>query len=174
MRARSTAIGSGLAGLLATATAAGAQEYCVSCTEPAALYRCVIDNPRPGVTPSLQVLCLTTMAHEGKHGQCTVLRGVTVFQCDGPVRRVSVPLDAPAGPPGQTAAAPSQPPAATPAQPQGEPKTLVELAKRAKEQSDQQWKNAGDNWRNVGEKTGQFFKNAINCIGSLFIKCTSE
>ncbi|MBV1696384.1 MAG: hypothetical protein KGP27_18130 [Hyphomicrobiales bacterium] len=173
MRARWTAIGSGLAALLATATVAGAQEYCVSCTEPAALYRCVIDNPRPGATPSLQVLCLTTMAHEGKHGQCTVLRGVTVFQCDGPVRRVSLPPEIPAGPPGQTAAAPSQP-AATPAQPQGEPKTLVELAKRAKDQSDQQWKNAGENWRSAGEKTGQFFKNAFNCIGSLFTKCTSE
>ena len=66
---------------------AEAQEFCVACTEPTAVYRCVIEGARPGGGQPLQVLCVTIMAKEGKHATCGIKRG-TVFDCDGPVKRV--------------------------------------------------------------------------------------
>ena len=59
----------------ALAGGAAAQEYCVSCSEPNAVYRCVIEGARPGGAQSLQVLCVTTMAKEGGHATCAVKRG---------------------------------------------------------------------------------------------------
>ena len=90
------------AGLLgALAASADAQEYCVACTEPGAVYRCVIDGARPGGGQSLQMLCVTSMAKEGKHATCGIKRG-TVFDCDGPVKRVpwsgaELPVETPGG-----------------------------------------------------------------------------
>jgi hypothetical protein len=64
----------------ALAGRAEAQEYCVACTEPSAVYRCVIDGARPGGGQSLQMLCVTSMAKEG-HATCGTARdGV---HCDG-------------------------------------------------------------------------------------------
>ena len=67
---------------LALATAVGvlagraeAQEYCIACTEPAAVYRCVIDGARPGGGQSLQMLCITSMAKDGNHATCGIKRG---------------------------------------------------------------------------------------------------
>ena len=71
----------------ALGAAAAAQEYCVVCSEPSALYRCVIDGAQPQGGQPLQMLCVTAMAKAGGHGTCTVKRG-TVFDCDGPVKRV--------------------------------------------------------------------------------------
>src|SRR5262245_53313675 len=70
----------------AVSRAAG-QEYCVACAEPKAVYRCVIEGARPGGQQPLQLLCTVTMAKEGGHASCSV-RGGTVFECDGPIRRV--------------------------------------------------------------------------------------
>jgi hypothetical protein len=76
--------------VLAGVSGAHAQEYCVQCAEPAATYRCVIEDARPGVVPSLQLHCIQRMATLGGHASCSVKRGVTVFDCDAPVKRVSV------------------------------------------------------------------------------------
>ena len=73
--------------LAAFSGALAAQEYCVACTEPAALYRCILEDAKPGAAPSLQVACISRIAKEGGHGQCTVKRGVTVFECDGIVKQ---------------------------------------------------------------------------------------
>src|SRR5262245_53118372 len=119
---------------------AEAQEYCVTCSEPTAIYRCVIDGARPGGGQSLQMLCVTSMAREGQHATCSVKRG-TVFECDGPVKRVpwagaELPVETPAS-------------ASTTARPQSDPneppRTLVDMAKRANEQSAEQAKKANDN-----------------------------
>lgn len=155
------------------AGAAAAQEYCVACSEPNAIYRCVIENPRPGVTPSLQVLCITVMARDGGHGQCSVKRGVTVFECDGPVKKVAVTaLDAPpatpAGPATQAAAAVPAP------EPAGEPKTVLEAAQRAKAATDRQFAKTGEQLKNAGSATNDFFKKTFACIGSLFTRCGGE
>ena len=76
-----------LVGLLAESGAASAQEYCVACSEPDAVYRCIIEGAQPGGAQPLQVMCITAMAKAGNHATCGVKSG-TVFQCDGPVRRV--------------------------------------------------------------------------------------
>ena len=86
---------------------AEAQEYCVSCSEPNALYRCVIEGAQPRGGQSLQMLCVTTMAKDGGHATCGVKRG-TVFECDGAVKRVPwAALNVPAAARSGRASAPS-------------------------------------------------------------------
>lgn len=72
--------------LLAAPPAARAQEYCVACTEPAAVYRCSVETSTPQPLPS-KLLCISTMAREGGHATCAV-KGGTVFDCNGPIRRI--------------------------------------------------------------------------------------
>lgn len=165
---RSTVVS--LAALTVSASFASAQEYCVACTEPNALYRCIIDDARPGTAPSLQVVCISRIAKDGGHGQCAVKRGVTVFECDGVVKRISMAAEPPVAPPASVTATPApaapQPATAPPqaANPADEPpKTLAEVAKRAKADSDRQM-----------EKAGSFFKKSLGCIASLFTKCSGD
>src|SRR5262245_10504541 len=66
---------------------AEAQEYCVACSEPSAIYRCVIEGAQPRGGQSLQMLCVTTLAKQGGHATCSV-KGGTVFECNGAVKRV--------------------------------------------------------------------------------------
>lgn len=153
--------------LFAAMQSAGAQEYCVSCSGPNGLYRCIIEDARPGVAPSLQAFCLSRMAKDGGHAQCEVKRGVTVFECDGVVKRVSMAAEtkqpqaaAPLAAPPPTAPGPPAPSlsAATAPEP---PKTVAEMAKRAKADSDRQI-----------EKAGRILKKSLGCIVSLFTKCS--
>lgn len=170
----------------ALAAQAEAQEYCVACSEPNAIYRCIIDGAQPGGGQSLQMLCITALAKQGGHATCGVKRG-TVFDCDGAVKRIPwAALSAPqqptpaAVPPwsGQpaptprpeTAAAPAAPPAAdmpppaaTPA-PEAPPQTVLELAKRANEDTARQFKKAGDTVKEATRKTW-------DCVASLFTRC---
>ena len=149
---------------------AEAQEYCVVCTEPGAVYRCVIEGARPGGGQPLQMLCVTAMAREGKHATCGIKRG-TVFDCDGPVRRVpwsgaELPVETPGT---ATAADKPEPDANEP------PRTIVEMAKRANEQSADQMKKANDNvkesFKSTGEAIGNATKKSWNCLTSLFKEC---
>jgi hypothetical protein len=151
---------------------ASAQEYCVACSEPAALYRCVIEGAQPRGGQSLQMLCVTAMAREGGHATCGVKRG-TVFECDGPVKRV--PWTALETAPAQPAPAQPQPahkpqPAATPAAPppgaeqENPPQTVLEMAKRANEKTVEQMKKAGDTVKDATRKTW-------DCMLSLFTRC---
>src|SRR6186997_635618 len=98
--------GVGLGSLVMSAAGqAAAQEYCVACSEPHGLYRCVIEGAQPRGGQSLQMLCVTAMAKDGGHATCSVKRG-TVFECDGVVKRVPwAALNVPA----QTEAAAPQP-----------------------------------------------------------------
>jgi hypothetical protein len=143
---------------------ADAQEFCVACTEPTAVYRCVIEGARPGGGQPLQVLCVTTMAREGKHATCGIKRG-TVFDCDGPVKRVpwsaaELPVEAPG-----TATAADKPEP----DPNEPPRTIVEMVKRANEQK------ASDAARNPpkspGEAIGDATKKSWDCLTSLFKEC---
>jgi hypothetical protein len=63
-----------------------AQEYCVACTGPNALYRCVLEEVRPSGIP-LKSLCVKTLAREGRHVTCSIRSG-TVFDCDAPIKRI--------------------------------------------------------------------------------------
>ena len=145
-----------------------AQEYCVTCTEPAGIYRCVIEGAQPRGTQSLPMLCVTAMAREGGHATCSLKRG-TVFDCDGLVKRI--PWTADAGPPqerSQPLSAQTPPPPSMPAAPQADPKappqTMVDLAKEANEKTAEQMKKAGNSMKEATKKTWE-------CVFSLFSKC---
>ena len=153
--------------LFGAALPASAQEFCVSCVEPNATYRCVLTDARPGLGQSLQVACLTALAKDGRHAQCSVKRGVTVFECDGPVKRVTA-----ADQPDQSAVVLPPPPVA--ADPSAPPKTVLEAAQRAKEASDTQWRKAGDNMKEAGNATAEFFKRGLTCLGTLFTRCGAD
>lgn len=155
---------------------ARAQEYCVACSGPAALYRCVIEGAQPRGGQSLQLLCVTTMAKEGGHATCAVKRG-TVFECDGAVKRIpwtaleaSPAQPAPAQPQPWVTPAPKPEPAAGPApappagEPEAPPQTVLELAKRANEKTVEQMKKAGDTVKDATKKTW-------DCMLSFFTRC---
>lgn len=142
---------------------AEAQEFCVACTEPSAVYRCVIDGARPGGGQPLQMLCITTMAREGKHGTCAIKSG-TVFDCDGPVKRVPwSSAELPVETPGTTTTAAKPEP-----DPNEPPRTIAEMVKRANEQSANDTK---DPLKSTGEAIGDATKKSWNCLTSLFKEC---
>jgi hypothetical protein len=150
--------------------AAQAQEYCVACSEPYGLYRCIIDGAQPRGTQSLQLLCVTAMAKEGRHATCSVTRG-TVFDCDGAVKRVpwtvleagpqpKVPEPAPA----QSQPKPAPAAAPGPPAPEAPPQTMVDLAKQANDKTAEQMKKAGETVKEATKKTW-------DCVFSLFTRC---
>jgi hypothetical protein len=152
----------GLAAALMISALAGqahAQEYCVACTEPNAVYRCVIEGARPGGGQSLQVLCMSALAKQGGHAACAIKRG-TVFECDGPVKRV--PWSSTEGPmqpqiPEKTAEKPEP----DPSEP---PKTLVEMTKQMNDQT-------AENMKKTGEAIKSSTKKTWDCVFSLFKQC---
>jgi hypothetical protein len=155
---------------------AAAQEYCVACSEPNGLYRCIIDGAQPRGGQSLQMLCVTAMAKEGRHATCSVKRG-TVFECDGPVKRVpwaalegGPQADAPRLPAPQSApkVAPAPTPGPTPNNP---PQTVVDLAKQANETTAEQMKKAGDTVKQAGENVKDATKKTWDCVFSFFTRC---
>lgn len=158
---------------------AAAQEYCVACREPEATYRCTIDHAQPQGVP-LKLLCIATMARDGGHASCSV-KGGTVFDCVGPIRRVDartagdvlargekaasgsqqVPASTPAG----TAEPDRKPPAQSEKVETAEPpKTVAELAKSMTKSSAQSLGKAGDALSGTTRK-------AWNCLVSLFSAC---
>jgi hypothetical protein len=156
---------------LAAGPAAG-QEFCVACSGPPGVYRCVIDGAQPRGGQSLQLLCVTAMAKEGGHATCSVKRG-TVFDCDGVVKRIPwTALEAPQQPSTSTPrasdapAAPQRPAAAAPTgpAPDAPPKTMVDLAKQANEKTVEQMKKAGETVKEATKKTWE-------CVTSLFTRC---
>jgi hypothetical protein len=161
-------------GLLVTlvigAAEAEAQEYCVACSEPTGLYRCVIDGAQPRGGQSLQMLCVTAMAKQGGHATCSVKRG-TVFDCDGAVKRIpwaaletSPQPQAPEPPAAQPPPTPAPAAAPGPAAPGAPPQTMVDLAKQANEKTTAQMKKAGETVKEATKKTW-------DCVFSLFTHC---
>lgn len=139
----------------------GAQEYCVACEGPPAIYRCIIENARPGGVP-LQTFCTSSMANLGGHARCGV-KGGTVFDCDGQVKRIpwSAQVEAPKAP------NPSQRVKAR-ADPQPPPQTVEEMARRAKEATNTETK---EKTRTLGENIGDATKKTWRCVTSLFSRC---
>jgi hypothetical protein len=173
----------GILGALTCAFAgqAGAQEYCVSCTGPAAVYRCIIEGAKPGGAQPLQLLCVTTIAKEGAHASCSV-KGGTVFACDGQIKRLSwSALNPPADQPGHEKA--ERPPAKAEAEKtetgkadakpgeKAPPQTMVDLAKRANEQAAEQMKKANENMKEQAKSFGDATKKTWECVTSLFTRC---
>ena len=151
---------------LGTATA---QEYCVSCTQPNAIYRCVIEDARPG-GQSLTGLCLTALTREGGHAACSI-KGGTVFDCTGPIKRVpwtaqdSGRVAEPAAPQAK------EPAPGAKADDKGEPKTMLDLAKRANQNLQKANEDAKEQAQSAGEAFGKATKKTWDCMLSLFSRC---
>jgi len=171
-------IGAGFGVLLALAAGpAAGQEFCVACSGPPGVYRCVIDGAQPRGGQSLQLLCVTAMAKQGGHATCSVKRG-TVFDCDGVVKRIPwTALEATQQPPTFRAPdapeAPQRPAAAAPTgpAPDAPPQTMVDLAKQANEKTVEQMKKAGESVKQAGETVKQATKKTWECVFSLFTRC---
>jgi hypothetical protein len=176
LRANTLRAGLALFALCALVAQAEAQEFCVACTGPSAMYRCIIEGARPGGSHPLQKLCTIAMAKEGPHAACNV-KGGTVFDCTGPVKRVAwAAYNAPAAkgaiqetPKPQVAPAPAN----DPDQP---PRTVEEMAKRANQQTAEQLKKSNEDVKekveSFGDKVGDTTKKTWRCIASLFTRCT--
>ncbi|MDX2203272.1 MAG: hypothetical protein NW223_11025 [Hyphomicrobiaceae bacterium] len=152
---------------LPAAGAAHAQEYCIACTDPGAVYRCVIDNAQPGGATPLQTLCIAAMTKAGKHASCAIKRG-TVFDCTGPVKRVPWAPVAGEVAPGKAEAV-KEPDLKEP------PKTVEEMAGRANKKTVEDMKKAGETMtqgaKSVGEGVSNATKKTWECLSSLFSKC---
>ena len=147
-----------------------AQEYCVACTQPNAVYRCIIEDARPG-GQSLTRLCLTALTKDGGHANCSV-KGGTVFDCNGPIKRVpwtAQETGRVAEPAGQAPASQAVP--AAKSAPKGEPKTVVDLVKRANENSQKANEDMKDQAQSAGEAIGKATKKTWECMWSLFSRC---
>ena len=147
-----------------------AQEYCVACTQPNAVYRCVIEDARPG-GQSLTRLCMTALTKDGGHANCSV-KGGTVFDCNGPIKRVpwtAQETGRVAEPAAQEPA--NQAAAGAKSAPKGEPKTVVDLAKRANENMQKANEEMKDQAQSAGQAIGKASKKTWECMWSLFFRC---
>ena len=192
---RATTISTFLAALLLAgmASAAAAQDYCVTCTGPDAKYRCIIGGDASAAARSSrgQMLCITQLAQSGGHASCSVSR-TTTEPCEGKVKTVMFPADepgtqpvtetlAPATPPPPAAMPPGAPPALTdgapppPTAPQQAPGTVGEFASKTAQDSADGLKKAGDAVTNTVDKTGKAIGHAASktwkCLSSFFGDC---
>jgi hypothetical protein len=162
----SLVLGLGCCGV--TIPQAAAQEYCVACKEPPAVYRCVIEGARPGGRQPLHKLCADAMAKEGRHAACDV-KGGTVFDCNGPIKRV--PWAAYNGAANPVAEAPPSPAKA----PEGPPRTVEEMVKRANAKAAEQLKEANEKVKSqaqaLGHSLGEATRKTWQCLSSLFTRC---
>jgi len=100
------------------------------------------------------------------------VKGGTVFDCDGQVKRVPWSAQSEAQPaPVQEAGKP--PPAADAKQP---PQTVEEMARRAKDQTAEQIQSADakakEKAKTLGENIGDATKKTWRCVTSLFTRCS--
>ncbi len=168
-------LGASLAAGTYLSTQAQAQEFCVACEGPAAVYRCVLEGIGPAQAQPLKVVCVTTIAKELGHASCSV-KGGTVLDCNGPIKRVQAQGRALPGPDGALpeptiVAAPLKP---VP-DPTSEPKTLEEVARRMGKSTSDGAKDTGAAVGNAVKKTGDAIGGAVQktwtCVTTLFKAC---
>lgn len=173
---------------------AQAAEYCVTCTDPAAMYACVVGGTAADAPPDAreQMLCITEIAKSGGHGKCSVPRSAPK-PCPGVLKIIAAPAGgAPAGASG--AAGETAPPKAapeaqttpqsdgaatdgamtaeTPAEPPAKPpRTVEELAKRTVQSSKDGISKAGESVGEAGSAVGEAAKKTWDCVVSLFSDC---
>lgn len=168
-------IGMGATAILGI-TFAEAQEACVVCSGPAAVYRCTIEKSeklsRFGALAdkAIQAVCTRELARSGGHQSCAARRDAEHAICDGIQRELPLasllegnkPVAPPSAAQPATAVAPGVAPMPVPptAVKEGPPKTMKELAERTGATSKQQFENAGE-----------AAAKSWDCVISLFTKC---
>jgi hypothetical protein len=155
-----------------------AQEACIICSGPEQVYVCAVEKSekaqRLGIADkAVQFVCVTEMAKRGGHAKCAVRRDIDLTTCTGQPQTVSLAnlLEATAEQTKQAApalnqAAPAIVATPTPAKPPpgssppDAPKTVIELARRANEQS-----------AATTKKVGGAVQKTWECVISLFQRC---
>lgn len=160
---------------LAAAVPVAAQEICVTCAGPDAIYRCTIEKSEK-ITARLgnladkpmQTVCMKELARLGGHERCAVRREAVNAPCPGIEKQLSLsslldnlPGQKPAsdttvpGSAGGEGSAASVPPVPAPAptETKGPPRTVEELAKQ------------------TGAKSKEQLAKTWKCLTSLFSNC---
>ena len=173
------------------ASSAAAEEYCVTCTEPDAKYRCVVTE-QPGIHDEHAPLrCISELAQSGGHASCSV-GAATSGPCPSNLRTVTLPATPPPpapvteAPPPPSAPvmvpvpagspAPESPAAASggpqPAQPaEGPPKTVEEFAKKSGDGLKKAGEAVTDTAQSAGNAVGNAAKKTWDCLSSFFGNC---
>lgn len=176
-----------LLALLTPSVPAMSQEYCVACTGPDAVYRCVIEKAVPTGIP-LKKLCVGTLVRQGSHAGCAV-RGGTVFDCEGPVRRIDAkaaaealsqpPAVAPQGPSARAKPGTGTGPAASPAVETAAPRPALgsptappqEARPMAEGPAKHATRSAGEALGKAGDAIGGGTRKVWGCLSSFFASC---
>jgi hypothetical protein len=161
----------------ASSARATAQEACIVCTGPDQAYLCSVEKSDKvrkfaAVDKAIQFACIKEMARIGSHETCRVRRDADVAACNGLKQTVLLgslieaaeqeAATKSTAPPSAEKAAPQKlPPGSSPPD---APKTMVELARRANEQSAEQVKQAG-------KQVGGAVQKTWDCMTSLFQRC---
>lgn len=172
--------------IMGAAVPATAQEACVTCDAPFAIYRCQVDSPDLVPSSPVQFLCIKELAKRFGHQTCSVMRK-NGTDCVGEVVVVT-PADAlPAAPPQNFAEHPADVPGpvtpgeqeaidaaerekgpnqvAEPSEP-GPPETVEDLAKQTVAASEKGLKSAGKTVTDAAKNTGKTIEKTGEAIGS--------
>jgi hypothetical protein len=170
---------------VAGASAVSAQEACIVCTGPEQAYLCSVEKSDkirkfPAADKAIHYACIKEMAKIGGHETCRVRRDVDLAYCNGLPQTVllgslleaaeqqeaTVKQNAPQL---VQKPEPAKPPPGS--SPPDAPKTMVELARRANQQSAEQLKQAGNQVKQAGEQVGGAVQKTWECMTSLFQRC---
>ena len=162
-----------------TPVAQSAEQVCVICEAPDAQYSCSFAPQAAGSGPSgrasgaLKYRCISEVAQTYRHRRCKV-NDTPVADCAGTVHMLAAPSAAAAGPapeagdaaPGEAAESRPSTAGAETAGPDGggEPKTVVELAKRTAKSTQRQIEKSSETVEDMA-------RQAWRCVTSLFAKC---
>lgn len=171
------------------------QEVCVSCSEPRAVYRCMLDSSLADVSfrgrgRALEFVCITEIAKRAPHGRCSVSRDhgqiclgqdfvlspATLGADDGTQMGAAVRDK---GDSSEYGVAPPVPPVGTAAKPAtiprekeprrssagGPPETLEELARDTVDTSKRQIKDAGRAVDRTVKSAGETIEQAGSSVG---------
>jgi hypothetical protein len=157
MRVTPPAIAASALLLAATGGAVLAQEFCVGCNGPSAVYRCVIGDARQAQGQPLQQVCTTTLVKEGGHTDCGIRKG-TVFDCDGPIKRIG------GAPPGSDKIGQQSRQKTTDPEKPKPPENVADSVRDLSRASAKQIEK-------TGEAAGGGAKSVWKCVTSLFKSC---
>ncbi len=160
-----------IASMSAVTNTAQAQQACVRCDNPFAIYNCKVEGPDVPVNAPIHLLCMTELAKRYGHSTCAVSRGERT-QCAGELVTVTPSPDTPLpqAPPPNLAVSPKDQIEATVgdetetgdlAEPSekppedGSPETVEELAKQTAKASQEGLKKAGEGVADAAKKAGE-------------------
>ena len=174
---------------VAGSSSSHAQEACVVCDGPSAVYRCSVEKSdrlaRFGSVgdKALQHVCAKEMARQGKHEKCSVKRDVSLASCDGAPRMITLaslleaetapqpatpppPIAAPKSTPSSGASAP--PKTAASASAKAEPETPAPAVTQPPRTVQEMAERAG---KDSGGSIGDTAQRTWKCLTTFFQKC---